>query len=202
MTTEIQTGLPGFDRRMTKEEINEVPVKKWSGEIQLITAEKDVELAARAIAQERVVGFDTETRPAFKKGQKFLPTLLQLATSECVYLFQLNRVGLPEPLLAILSNPETIKAGVSLAYDIKELQQLARFSPTGFVDLGTLAKKKGIKNHGLRGLAAVILGIRITKSAQTSNWANDTLTRAQISYAATDAWIGRELYMRLSKQEH
>jgi ribonuclease D len=197
----MQTDIPGFDRRMTKEEINEVPVEKWSGTVQLINTEKDVDQAARAIAQEKVVGFDTETRPAFKKGQKFLPSLLQLATRDCVYLFQLKHIGLPGPLLEILSDPAIIKAGVSLAYDVKELQQLARFAPAGFVDLGTLAKKKGIKNHGLRGLAAVILGIRITKSVQTSNWAKEILTRAQISYAATDAWIGRELYLQLMNKE-
>ena len=104
---------------------------------------------------------------------------------------------MPAPLREILANPKVVKAGVALAYDLQELHKLARFKPAGFVDLGTLAKKAEIKNHGLRGLAAVLLGFRIAKGAQTSNWARDVLAPAQIQYAATDAWVGRELYLKL-----
>ncbi len=192
-----QNSGPGFDRRMTKEEINQVPVRKWQGAIQVVSTPEAVDDVLGHLGREKVLGFDTETRPAFKKGQKYLPTLLQLATAECVYVFQLQFTGLGSGLCAVLSDPVTIKAGVSLKYDLKELQQLAGFSPAGFTGLGRLAKTRGIKNQGLRGLAAVVLGIRITKSAQTSNWARDRLTEAQIRYAATDAWIGRELYLRL-----
>jgi ribonuclease D len=67
------------------------------------------------------------------------------------------------------------------------------------MDLGNIAKKAGIKNHGLRGLAAVLLGLRISKGAQTTNWARDVLTRQQIQYAATDAWVGRKLYLSLEQ---
>ena len=190
---------PGFERRMSKEEINEIPIRKWEGPVEVVSSLPELDRVVGRLRQESVYGFDTETRPAFKKGQKYLPSLLQLATEECVYLFQLKSLGLPEELAGLLADPARTKAGVSLAYDLKELQRLSDFIPAGFVGLGRLSRKKGIKNNGLRGLAAVALGIRISKSAQTSNWAKERLTQAQIRYAATDAWIGRELYLKLQE---
>ena len=143
------------------------------------------------------LGFDTETKPAYRKGGSHPPALLQLASKNDVFVFQLKYLRLPKSLRKIFANPNIIKAGVSLHYDISELTKLARFKPAGFVDLGKLAKEIGMKNHGLRGLAAVVLGFRIPKTACKSNWARNTLTPAQIKYAATDAWIGRELYKKI-----
>lgn len=184
---------------MTREEINAVPIRKWDGPVQVITSPGALDNALDALAEESVLGFDTETRPAFKKGQKYAPSLLQLATENCVYLFQLKHLGLPGKLVRLLADPGKIKAGVSLAYDLRELRKMSDFTPEGFVGLGRLSREKGIINNGLRGLAAVVLGIRISKSAQTSNWGKDRLTDAQIRYAATDAWIGRELYLALQQ---
>jgi len=188
---------PGFDRRMTKEEINNCPIRKWNGPVHVIRSSKKMAYAVEHLSREAILGFDTETRPAFKKGQKYLPSLLQLASENSVYLFQLKHLGLQEPLIKILSDPAVIKTGVSLAHDLRELKELTPFSQAGFVGLGKMSKEKGIKNHGLRGLAAVVLGLRISKSAQTTNWAKDELTQSQIRYAATDAWVGRELYLKL-----
>ncbi len=191
------TVRPGFDRRMTKEEINNCPIKKWNGPVHVIRSSERMTDAVEQLSRETILGFDTETRPAFKKGQKYLPTLLQLAGENSVYLFQLKHLGLQEPLIKLLADPAVIKAGVSLAHDLRELKQLTLFTQAGFVGLGRMSKEKGIKNHGLRGLAAVVLGLRISKSAQTTNWAKDKLTQPQIRYAATDAWVGRELYLKL-----
>ena len=188
---------PGFAHRMTKEEINACPIRKWEGVVHVVRTPEELSQAVRALAEETILGFDTETRPAYHKGESYLPSLLQLAGEKAVYLFQLKQLGLPGPLRKILADPEVVKAGVSLAYDLQELRHLAHFRPAGFVDLGNLAKKAEIKNHGLRGLAAVLLGFRIAKGAQTSNWARDVLAPAQIQYAATDAWVGRELYLKL-----
>ncbi len=188
---------PGIDRRMTKTEINDCPIKKWAGPIHVINSADKIAEAVQLLGQQGILGFDTETRPSFRKGQSHLPALLQLAGENEVCIFQLNHLGLPGPLRKILADPNIIKAGVALDYDISELRKLAPFTEAGFVDLGELAKQVGIKNHGLRGLAAVLLGLRITKSAQRSNWAKDRLTVGQITYAATDAWIGRELYQKL-----
>ena len=193
--TQKDTDRPGFDRRMSKDEINACPIKRWNGKISVVRNKGELAAAMRKLAGHTLLGFDTETRPAYKKGESYLPSLLQLATDKEVFLFQLKHLGLAKPLCDILADPTIIKAGVSLDFDIRELKKLSPFKAAGFKDLGDLAKKAGIKNHGLRGLAAVFLGIRITKGAQTSNWSRDVLTRQQIQYAATDAWVGRKLYL-------
>ncbi len=190
---------PGFARRMTREEINLCPIKKYEGDIHIIRTRKELDAAIHQLSTEIVVGFDTETRPAFKKGQNYPPALLQLAGAKAVYLFQLRHIRFPKKLRRILENPHIIKAGVALSHDISELKKIAPFQDAGFVDLAALAKKAGIKNHGLRGLAAVLLGFRISKTARQSNWWQETLTPAQILYAATDAWVGRELYFQLQE---
>ena len=193
-TTDLR---PGFAQRMTKEEINTCPVRRWEGAVHVVRTPAELSQAVRALAEETILGFDTEPRPAYHKGESYLPSLLQLAGENEVFLFQLKHLGLPEPLREILANSKVVKAGVALAYDLQELHKLARFRPAGFVDLGSLAEEAEIKNHGLRGLAAVLLGFRIAKGAQTSNWARDVLDPIQIRYAATDAWVGRELYLKL-----
>lgn len=182
---------------MTKDEINECPIKKYEGLVHVIRNKEEFTTAVEQLNKETILGFDTETRPAYKKGQSYLPSLLQLAGKNAVYIFQLKHIRFPKPLRKILANKNIIKAGVALDYDISELNKLAPFKPARFIDLGKVAKEADIKNHGLRGLSAVLLGFRISKSAQKSNWAKDILTPAQIKYAATDAWVGRELYLKL-----
>jgi ribonuclease D len=193
--TQSDTGRPGFDRRMSKDEINACPVKRWGGRISVVRNKDELAAAMRKLTGHTLLGFDTETRPAYKKGESYLPSLLQLASDKEVFIFQLKHLGLAKPLREILADSAIIKTGVSLDYDIRELKKLSSFKAAGFIDLGNLAKKMGIKNHGLRGLAAVFLGIRISKGTQTSNWSRDVLTRQQIQYAATDAWVGRKLYL-------
>lgn len=183
---------------MSKEEINLLPVRSWEGAVHLVRSLEQAEAAIERLAGEKLLGFDTETRPAFRKGQKFRPSLLQLAAATEVFLFQLQHIGLPEGVMAILGDSTIIKTGVALAQDLSSLQGLRSFTPRGFVDLGPMARQRGFRNQGLRGLAAAVCGFRITKSARTTNWANDILTAQQIRYAATDAWVGRELHQRLA----
>lgn len=182
---------------ISKEEINLLPICSWEGSVHLVRSAAEVEPAVGRLAGQRLLGFDTETRPAFRKGQKFSPSLLQLAAEDEVFLFQLKHIGLPEAVRAILVDRDVVKAGVALAYDLRSLQELQPFMPQGFVDLAAMARRRGFRNQGLRGLAAAVCGFRISKSARTTNWANDELTPQQIRYAATDAWIGRELHRRL-----
>ncbi len=191
---------PGFDRRMSKDEINSCPITRWTGRISVVRDRNGLAAAMRRLSSgHSLLGFDTETRPAYKKGESYRPSILQLASEDEVFIFQLKHLGLAGELRAILTDPAIIKTGVSLDFDIRELQKLSRFKAAGFMDLGNSARKAGIKNHGLRGLAAVFLGIRIAKGAQTSNWARDVLTPKQILYAATDAWVGRKLYLAMEK---
>ena len=198
-TTLHEQDRPGFDRRMSKDEINLCPIRRWDGPVNVIRSADELAAAINKLHGHRLLGFDTETRPAYTKGESYLPSLVQLANEKEVFIFQLKHLGLARPLCDLLADPTVTKAGVSLKYDISELNKLARFKAAGFADLGDIAKKAGIKNHGLRGLAAVLLGFRIAKGAQTSNWAKDVLTPQQIQYAATDAWIGRKLHLALEQ---
>jgi len=183
--------------RLTKEQINAHPIKKYEGRIHLIRRSEQIEPAVRQLEKEKVLGFDTETRPTFQVGQSYPPAVLQLVGEQAAYIFQLRHCRLSQALCRLLANPKIIKAGVACDRDVQELTKLASFKPAGFVDVGELAKQAGYPNHGLRGLATMLLGFRVSKHSQTSNWANEILTRAQIEYAATDAWVGRELYQKL-----
>lgn len=186
---------------MAGDEINELPLRRWQGPIHLVTDHNQITAAVQQLQKETVLGFDTETRPAFKKGQSFPPALLQLATKKEVFLFQLASLNLPASLRDILADPAIVKTGVSISYDLRELKKITPFIEGGFVDLGRQAQQVNIKNHGLRGLCAVLLDFRISKSSQTSNWSRKQLSNAQLRYAATDAWVGRELYFALQRLE-
>ncbi|HSV99777.1 MAG TPA: 3'-5' exonuclease [Sedimentisphaerales bacterium] len=184
---------------MTKEQINAHPIGKYQGPIHLIHSPEHVERAVRELETETVLGFDTETRPTFRVGQSHPPAVLQLVGEQGAYIFQLRYCRLSPALLGLLADPQIVKAGVAWDRDVQELNKLAPFTPAGFVDVAELAKKAGCTHHGLRGLATLLLGFRVSKSSQTSNWDRGALTPAQIEYAATDAWVGRELYQKLQR---
>lgn len=184
---------------MSKNEINACPMERWTGPVTVVQTNDELDAAMAKLSGHSLLGFDTETRPAYSKGESYLPSLLQLANETEAFIFQFKHLGLAKPLRGLLADPSVIKAGVGLDYDIRELRKLESFQPAGFVDLADLAKRANIKNHGLRGLAAVLLGFRISKGAQTSNWAKDQLTPQQVQYAATDAWVGRKLYLALDQ---
>ena len=191
--------LPGIalhKNKLSKTEINSLPLRYYNGAIRIIQTAEQAKDACAILIKEKVLGFDTETRPAFKKGQSYLPSLLQLAGTKVVYLFQLSQCGLTDSIIILLSNVNIIKSGVAINQDLTELQQILNFEPAGFVDLGDIARSKGLPHHGLRGLAAYLLKFRISKSGRTSNWSANQLTKKQIKYAATDAWVGRELYLK------
>ena len=168
--------------------------------MRLVASAEEVERAAADFAIERVVGFDTETRPAFKVGQRYPAALVQAATGRAVYLFQLQRMDLgmkfAAVLGALLSSEKTVKAGVGIGDDLKQLRELFPFEPAAVADLGAIARRHGIERSGVRPLAALFLGFRIPKGTKTSNWAAPRLSPQQIAYAATDAWACRELYLK------
>jgi ribonuclease D len=188
-----------FKPRVTKEEMALLPHQKFSGEIFYIDSTAAIDQFLPGLLNEPILGFDTETRPSFKKGQSNQVALLQLSTSHQAFLFRLNKTGFTRELINILSDPSIIKAGVAIHDDLCGLKKLADFTPEGFIDLQEFVKPFGIEDNGLKKLAANILGFRISKRQQTSNWELDMLTEAQSEYAATDAWVCYEIYSVLEK---
>ena len=179
---------------ITKAEINQLPMRQYTGLISLCRTPEEAEAAAKKLKKETLLGFDTETRPAFRKGESYDPSLLQLATENEVYLFQIQKTGLTPSLLEILASRDIIKAGVAIDRDVNELCAMAEFEPDGFVELADIAKDALIKNLGLRGLTAILFDFRISKKEQVSNWARKELSSSQQTYAATDAWLGHKIY--------
>jgi ribonuclease D len=185
----------GIAATISREEMLGLPIRRYEGEVCLVETQQHMEQALADMRQECVVGFDTETRPAFTKGESYLPALVQVATARAVYLFQLKHGDRFQVLAELLSEPRIVKAGVSLAHDLRQLKLLFPFEEQSVLDPGIVARRCGIKQTGVRNLAGIFLRYRIPKGASTSNWAAARLTAAQITYAATDAWVCRELFL-------
>ena len=197
-------GLSGVEElrvSITAEEINNLPLRTFEGKTSVISNPEHLGKIVREIESHDVVGFDTETRPSFKKGQTFQVSLLQLAIPNKVFLIRLNHTGVTPELAALFSNPRIAKAGVGIRDDLKALQKLRTFEPVSCYDLSTLAKEAGLQVESVKKLTALLLGFRISKSAQTSNWEVATFTQKQIEYAATDAWVCLELFEKLKPKK-
>lgn len=190
---------PELLRRVSREEINELPIRRYDGPVQVIAGPQDVAAAMDDILQETLVGFDTETRPAFRPGESYPPSLAQIATARAAYIFQLRHAEAAAAVARTLSEERIVKAGVGMAFDLKTLRQVVAFSEKSIVDLGSIAQRHGLQQSGVRNLAGLFLGFRIPKGAKTSNWSRRDLNEQQIVYAATDAWACRELYLCFEK---
>lgn len=187
-----------FKESITKEELTDLPLKWFEGEIVLIDTYEKVKYAARILSSQSTIGFDTETKPSFKKGIVNKVSLLQLSTHRQAFLLRINKIGLPDEITKVLANPNIIKPGVAIRDDIKGLQEIKKFKPEGFIELQDYAKDLGIQNFSLKKLTAIVLGFRISKTQQLSNWEADKLTEAQEVYAATDAWTALEIFKNFS----
>lgn len=183
--------------RQTREEINSLPLRCYEGDVHLIRNPDDWHKYAPALRKDGILGFDTETRPTFRKGKLNAPALIQLATADAVYLVQLGGMPFDYRIASVLADPDIIKVGVGIREDMRALNQIFPFEPAGMVDLGELAREHDLPNRGLRTLAASLFGWRISKGSRCSNWSAPILSNRQVAYAATDAWIGRMIYLRL-----
>jgi len=183
-------------RTISREDLANLPIRRYEGRILVVATPQELEQARTDLRQERIVGLDTETRPAFRKGESHLPCLVQCATARAVYLFQLRRTEVFPALAELLGDARIVKAGISLKDDLRALKQVFAFSEQNMLDLGLVARANGFGQTGVRNLAGILLGTRIPKGTKTSNWAARELSSAQITYAATDAWVCRELYLR------
>lgn len=187
--------------KISKEEINGLNLGQFEGEIFLVEDLDDVEEVADFLSQHRIIGFDTETKPAFKKGVTNQVSLLQLSTSAQAFLFRTHKIGFPDLIRNVLEKDHIIKVGAAVHDDIKGLAKLTdTFYPKSFFDLNDELKKVGFENVGVRNLCGMVLNMRISKSEQVSNWEAETLTQKQQRYAATDAWACLEIYKKLKSE--
>lgn len=189
-----------YPKRIPSDMVMSLPLAAYKGKTVLVDSDEAAELAVAEIEKETLLGFDTESRPSFKKGQDFPVSILQLGGENCVWVFKLGALAKSYPkIFSILENANIKKVGVAVRGDLNALGKLHNFTPAGFEDISESTKKIGIINTGLKNLSGLFLGKRISKSAQMSNWAAETLSEKQIVYAATDAWISRALYEEVSK---
>jgi len=188
-----------FRISISPQEIGALELVSFPGQIVVIDQEGEAfNQAIRYLKRQRILGFDTETRPTFSPEQHSSGTaLLQLSGSGKAFLFRLKKLGLPRPLAAILANPSILKIGAATLDDVRGLQKITRFSPKGFVDLQSMVWEYGIRDKSVKKMTAIILGVKISKAQQLSNWEAEHLSESQQRYAATDAWVCREMYLRL-----
>jgi ribonuclease D len=189
--------LMNFASHIEPDELNSLPLKCFEGAIHVINTSSEADEALQRLSNSEVVGFDTETRPTFKKGKLNTVALLQIATRYDAYLFRVNKLGYHEGLETFLSQSDTLKIGAAIHEDIRALKAVYPKTANGFIDLQDIVKNYGIENIGVKKMAAIVLGFRISKSQQLSNWDADTLAEAQMVYAATDAWVSLEIYLKL-----
>lgn len=169
----------------------------FSGKIHLLTTNSELSMLTD-LQKVKILGFDTETRPAFKKGEVYPVALLQLATNDEAFLIRLQKITEFQIIKSIFENPDLTKVGVAIRDDIRQLQKKFQFTPQNFVELQDLAKKNNLANFGLRGMTEEVLSEQLSKRAKITNWEAQELTAAQILYAATDAWIVLKLYEKLA----
>jgi ribonuclease D len=186
-----------FQSEISKEEVAELELIQYEGPIKLIETKEDFLEEIPRIREHSVLGFDTETRPSFKKGVVYPTALIQISGLDQAWLVRVSRMGYPPELLDILTREEILKVGLGLNDDLRRLKADFQFEPGGFLDLQQYVEAFRIEEKGLKKLSGIVLGRRISKSQQVSNWDADLLTEAQLRYAATDAWICLKIYNRL-----
>ena len=190
-----------FQISISPDEIGALQLASFPGEIVVVDQEGPLlDKAIQYLKRQKVLGFDTETRPTFTPDQHSTGTaLLQLSGGGKAFLFRLKKIGLPQQLATILARPDILKVGAATMDDVRGLQKITRFSPKGFVDLQNMVWEYGIRDKSVKKMTAIILGVKISKAQQLSNWEAEHLSEGQQRYAATDAWVCREMFLRLQK---
>ena len=189
-----------FPKTITKEEIVNYPIIKYPGKTLVADTPGGISQALDYLKDDTLLGFDTESKPVFRKGQKTDVALIQLAGKDMVCLIRINKTGFPDELADFLNREEVTKVGAGLGDDFLRLYAMGvELNRYLFIDLGEYLRDYDFEKTGLRNLSAMILKKRVTKREQTSNWEADKLSSTQIVYAATDAWICREIYLKLIK---
>lgn len=182
---------------ITKEELSALAVETFAGKIVVVDTLDKVDAACDTLVEAKVIGFDTETKPAFKKGVVNKIALMQLSTNDICFLFRLNIIGMPERVMEVLNNKDIKIIGLSLKDDFAAIRKIAPFKPNSFIEIQTLILKYGIEDLSLQKIYAILFRKRITKGQRLTNWEADKLTEAQQMYAAIDAWACLKIYNEL-----
>ena len=195
--------LKMFIESIDSDRLKQLEYASFPGKIQVIDGVgADFNRAVAYLRSQKVIGFDTETRPCFSANQpRYGVALLQLSGPEKAFLFRVNKMGMHRRLCSILADEKIVKVGAAIHDDIRGLQKLNDFKAGGFVDLQRIVWEWGIRDKSVKKMAAIIMGFRISKTQQLSNWEAETLSEQQCKYAATDAWVCREMYLKLMKCE-
>lgn len=180
-----------------KQTVNQMPHVTFMGQIHVIDAISQVKSAVTALRSASIVGFDTETRPCFHRGERHNVALLQLATDEHAFLFRLNKTGIPTPLKQFLEDKNHIKVGLSTPDDFHQLTRCCDIHPAGFIELQELVTRYQITDMSLQKIYAILFQQKISKAQRLSNWEASQLTDAQQRYAAIDAWACLHIYRHL-----
>lgn len=179
---------------ITKAELGQLPAAPCNAEIRVVRNDDDVAEAVSVLRAEKIIGFDTETKPSFKRGQSHNVALIQLSTRNCCFLFRLNLIGLPETVKAILEDESIQKIGLSIHDDFHNLRKIYDLKPEGFIDLQTFVKEYGIADNSLSRIYGILFGHRISKGQRLSNWEAPELSPSQQNYAALDALACLHIY--------
>jgi len=187
--------------KISKEEVNELPIVIFGGEVKVIDHDDKVSEAIQILRQHNMVGIDTETKPSFKKGLLHKVSLLQISTEDICFLFRLNKIVFPKELGDFLSDKSVKKIGLALKDDFNGLNKHLRFKPENIVDLQSIVKSYGILELGLQKIFAIVFNQKISKSQRLTNWESPELTEQQQRYAATDAWAALMIYKQLMQEK-
>lgn len=184
-------------KTIDKTYLSQLDAEVFPGRIELVQTPANAVKAMRFLMAQPLVGFDTETRPSFRKGDNHKVALMQLSTPNICFLVRLNRLGIFQELKEFLEAPDVIKIGLSTKDDFHGLNRLAPVEPKGFVELQSFVKNYGIGEASLTKIYALVFGKRISKSQRLTNWEAVELTTAQQRYAALDAWACLRIYEKI-----
>ena len=190
-----------YTHTITKEEISLLEIEEFPGRILVIDTEKDADKAVSYLTQFEAVGFDTETRPSFKKGTRYKISLMQISTDEACILFRWNRSGIPQSLEDLLVNDKILKSGLALRDDFGAMRKRTDIKPANFLDLQNYVGQFGIEDASLQKIYAILFDKKISKGQRLSNWEADVLTEQQKKYAALDAWACLKIYNQLNQDK-
>lgn len=177
-----------------------MPLATFGGDITVVDTPDAARHAVSVLMQEPIIGFDTETKPSFKKGHVNKVALMQLSTANHCFLFRINILGITDEMAALLENENITKIGLSIHDDFHVMHRSSRVEPRGFIDLQNFVKQYHIQDISLQKIYAIIFGEKISKNQRLTNWEAPTLTPQQQKYAAIDAWACLRIYVFLASR--